>query len=130
MTPSASAASVIETGDTAFRVCFGDPDQGTLAAQELTSKYKKIGAIYDTSDTYSQGIYDAFKAKMNELGVSYIEQTFDKENKRDFPLRLPLLKIAALSSFPSTTPRRDLLQRPALPRAATRFSSDVTDLTA
>ena len=92
MTPSASAASVIETGDTAFRVCFGDPDQGTLAAQELTSKYKKIGAIYDTSDTYSQGIYDAFKAKMNELGVSYIEQTFDKENKRDFSTQVAALK--------------------------------------
>ena len=92
ITPSASAASVIETGDTAFRVCFGDPDQGTLAAEELTSKYKKIGAIYDTSDTYSSGIYDAFKAKMAELNVSYIEQSFDKENKRDFSTQVSALK--------------------------------------
>lgn len=92
ITPSASAASVIETGDTAFRVCFGDPDQGTLAAEELTSKYKKIGAIYDTSDTYSSGIYDAFKAKMAELNVSYIEQSFDKENKRDFSTQVAALK--------------------------------------
>ena len=92
ITPSASAASVIETGDTAFRVCFGDPDQGTLAAEELTSKYKKIGAIYDTSDPYSSGIYDAFKAKMAELNVSYIEQSFDKENKRDFSTQVSALK--------------------------------------
>lgn len=92
ITPSASAASVIETGDTAFRVCFGDPDQGTLAAEELTSKYKKIGAIYDTSDPYSSGIYDAFKAKMAELKVSYIEQSFDKENKRDFSTQVAALK--------------------------------------
>lgn len=92
ITPSASAASVIETGDTAFRICFGDPDQGTLAAEELTSKYKKIGAIYDTSDTYSSGIYDAFKAKMAELNVSYIEQSFDKENKRDFSTQVAALK--------------------------------------
>ena len=92
ITPSASAASVIETGDTAFRICFGDPDQGTLAAEELTSKYKKIGAIYDTSDTYSSGIYDAFKAKMAELNVSYIEQSFDKENKRDFSTQVSALK--------------------------------------
>ena len=92
ITPSASAASVIETGDTAFRVCFGDPDQGTLAAEELTSKYKKIGAIYDTSDPYSSGIYDAFKAKMAELNVSYIEQSFDKENKRDFSTQVAALK--------------------------------------
>ena len=92
ITPSASAASVIETGDTAFRVCFGDPDQGTLAAEELTSKYKKIGAIYDTSDPYSSGIYDAFKAKMAELNVSYIEQSFPKENKRDFSTQVAALK--------------------------------------
>ena len=92
ITPSASAASVIETGDTAFRVCFGDPDQGTLAAEESTSKYKKIGAIYDTSDPYSSGIYDAFKAKMAELNVSYIEQSFDKENKRDFSTQVAALK--------------------------------------
>ena len=92
ITPSASAASVIETGDTAFRICFGDPDQGTLAAEELTSKYKKIGAIYDTSDPYSSGIYDAFKAKMAELNVSYIEQSFDKENKRDFSTQVAALK--------------------------------------
>ena len=92
ITPSASAASVIEIGDTAFRVCFGDPDQGTLAAEELTSKYKKIGAIYDTSDPYSSGIYDAFKAKMAELNVSYIEQSFDKENKRDFSTQVAALK--------------------------------------
>ena len=92
ITPSASAASVIETGDTAFRICFGDPDQGTLAAEELTSKFKKIGAIYDTSDPYSSGIYDAFKAKMAELNVSYIEQSFDKENKRDFSTQVAALK--------------------------------------
>lgn len=92
ITPSASAASVIETGDTAFRVCFGDPDQGTLAAEELTSKFKKIGAIYDTSDPYSSGIYEAFKAKMAELNVSYIEQSFDKENKRDFSTQVSALK--------------------------------------
>ncbi len=92
MTPSASAASVIATGDTAFRVCFGDPDQGVLAAQEITSKYKKIGAIYDNSDTYSQGIYTAFKEEMQRLGVSYIEQSFDSENKRDFSTQ-----VAALS---------------------------------
>lgn len=92
MTPSASAATVIATGDTAFRVCFGDPDQGILAAKEITAKYKKIGAIYDNSDTYSQGIYTAFKEEMQRLGVSYIEQSFDSENKRDFSTQ-----VAALS---------------------------------
>ncbi len=92
MTPSASAANIIENRPTAFRVCFGDPDQGTLAAQELVAKYKKIGAIYNNSDTYSSGIYDAFKAEMEKLGVSYAEQSFDNENKKDFSTQVENLK--------------------------------------
>ena len=33
ITPSASEQAIIEKGDNIFRVCFGDPDQGTLAAR-------------------------------------------------------------------------------------------------
>ncbi len=92
ITPSASAASVIATSDYAFRVCFGDPDQGILAAEELTANFTNIGAIYDNSDPYSTGIYEAFKAKMAELNVSYIEQSFDNENNRDFSTQVEALK--------------------------------------
>lgn len=92
MTPSASAANVIEGRDNAFRICFGDPDQGVLAAQELTANYKNIGAIYDTSDPYSAGIYKAFEEKMKELGVEYKVQTFDAENKKDFTTQIEALK--------------------------------------
>ena len=91
ITPSASAASVIAASDYGFRICFGDPDQGVLAAEELTANYTKIGAIYDTSDTYSSGIYAAFKDKMAELGVDYIEQSFDQENNRDFATQVDAL---------------------------------------
>ena len=92
MTPSASAANVIENRDNAFRICFGDPDQGTLAAEELTSKFKKIGAIYDTSDAYSAGIYKAFKAEMKKLKADFKTQTFDAENKKDFSTQVEALK--------------------------------------
>ncbi|MBQ8028392.1 MAG: ABC transporter substrate-binding protein [Clostridia bacterium] len=92
MTPSASAANVIECGDNCFRVCFGDPDQGTIAAEELTAKYKNIGCIYDSSDAYSAGIYDAFKAKMDELKVEFNTQSFDAENKKDFSTQAEALK--------------------------------------
>ena len=83
MTPSASAADVIAKGDNVFRVCFGDPDQGVLAAEELSKNFSKIGCIYDTSDPYSSGIYDAFKDKMADLGKEFTTKTFDKENKED-----------------------------------------------
>ena len=92
ITPSASAASVIENRDNAFRVCFGDPDQGTLAAEELTSKYTNIGAIYDSSDPYSEGIYKAFDEEMKKLGVEYKTQSFDQENKKDFSTQVEALK--------------------------------------
>lgn len=92
ITPSASAANVIEGRDNAFRICFGDPDQGILAAQELTANFKNIGAIYDTSDPYSAGIYKAFEEKMKELGIEYKVQTFDAENKKDFTTQVEALK--------------------------------------
>lgn len=100
ITPSASAANVIENRSTAFRVCFGDPDQGTLAAREITKQYKKIGAIYDTSDAYSTGIYKAFKDEMKTLGVEYEEQSFDAENKKDFATQVEALKDCEVIFLP------------------------------
>ena len=91
MTPSASADICIANPN-AFRVCFGDPDQGVLAAEELTANFKNIGAIYDESDTYSSGIYEAFAAKMKDLGVSYTVKTFNAENKLDFSTQVEALK--------------------------------------
>ena len=55
LTPSASDAKVIAKGDNIFRVCFGDPQQGTIAADELAKKYGKIGVIYDSGIDYSKG---------------------------------------------------------------------------
>ena len=92
ITPSASAASVIATGDTAFRVCFGDPDQGVLAARELTERFDKIGCIYDTSDTYSSGIYAAFVEEMNKIGADFETFTFDADNKKSFAAQVEALK--------------------------------------
>ena len=92
ITPSASAANVIADRSNAFRVCFGDPDQGTLAAAELTKNYQNIGCIYDTSDPYSSGIYEAFDEEMKKLNISYTVQTFDKENNKDFATQVDALK--------------------------------------
>lgn len=93
MSPSASADNVIKDMKYSFRLCFGDPDQGVLAAQAIKdANYTKVGALYDTSDTYSSGIYEAFKAEMEKLNVSYIEQKFDAENKTDFSTQAEALK--------------------------------------
>lgn len=92
LTPSASAAEVIETGDMIFRVCFGDPQQGTIAAHTLTKDYQKIGVVYDTSDTYSAGVYGAFEEEMATLGKSYVMTSFDKENSTNFSAQITKLK--------------------------------------
>ncbi len=92
MTPSASAANIIADRPTAFRVCFGDPDQGVLAAEELVKNYNNIGVIYDSSDDYSSGIYKAFTEEMAKLGKTYTTQSFDKENNRDFSTQVETLK--------------------------------------
>ena len=98
MTPSASAADVIAVGDHGFRVCFGDPQQGEIAAEELSKTYSKIGVIYDTSDTYSSGLYEAFVAKMGALNkvkdTDYVVTSFNKENNKDFSTQVSTLKAA------------------------------------
>lgn len=91
MTPSASEQAIIETGTNAFRVCFGDPDQGTLAAQEL-KEFTNIGVVYDTSSSYAVGIYDAFKAEMEKLGKTFKVETFDAESNKDFSTQAEALK--------------------------------------
>lgn len=92
MTPSASASEVIAT-KYAFRVCFGDPDQGYLAAENLVENYNKIGVIYDESDAYSTGIFEAFAEKMTELGkTDYSVQKFNSDTNRDFSTQVAALK--------------------------------------
>ncbi|MBQ6898533.1 MAG: ABC transporter substrate-binding protein [Clostridia bacterium] len=92
LTPSASADNVINASNNCFRVCFGDPDNGIMSAEKLAAEYENIGAIYDSSDAYSSGIYEAFKAQMATLGKEYIEQSFDAENNRDFSTQIEALK--------------------------------------
>ena len=100
ITPSASAANVIADRPNGFRVCFGDPDQGVLAAQDLAANFEKIGVIYDTSDPYSYGIYEAFEAEMQKLGKAYEVKTFDKDNNKDFSAQVEALKECEVIFLP------------------------------
>lgn len=101
MTPSGSADPVITGLKYSFRLCFGDPDQGALAAEEIKAgNFAKVGAIYDASDSYSSGIYEAFKTKMADLGIEYNEQKFDAENKVDFSTQAEALKDCDIIFMP------------------------------
>ena len=128
MTPSASADICIAS-DNAFRVCFGDPDQGVLAADELVANFENIGAIYDKSDTYSAGIYEAFEARMKDLGVEFKTQSFDAENKKDFSTQVEALKDCDVIFLPFYYTEAGLVAKTAVAKGcnAVLFGCDGLD---
>ncbi len=86
MTPSASAQTVIETGDNVYQICFTDPNQGVASADYIAENAlaTKIGVIYDSSDAYSSGIYAKFKTEAETKGLEIVTaEAFTSDNKSD-----------------------------------------------
>ena len=138
MTPSGSADPVIDGLKYSFRLCFGDPDQGTIAADEIkkgideAAEYDitiSVGCIYDESDTYSSGIYAAFKARMEALQIPYEVQTFDAENKVDFSTQADALKDCDIIFMPFYYTEASLFIKKAVEKQsmATFFGCDGFD---
>ena len=93
-TPSASAQDVI-ANDNCFQICFTDPNQGKASADYIADNKvaTKIGVIYDSSDAYSSGIYNAFKTEAAAKGLELVsEQSFTKDSKTDFSVQLKKIK--------------------------------------
>lgn len=89
-TPSASAQDVI-ANDNCFQICFTDPNQGKASADYIADNKvaTKIGVIYDSSDAYSSGIYNAFKTEAATKGLELVsEQSFTKDSKTDFSAQI------------------------------------------
>lgn len=95
ITPSASADDAIKNSN-GYRICFGDPDQGTYAADALAKDYTKIGVIYNNDDAYSTGLLGGFEKKMEALGKSdaYIKKAFTDATKTAFATQVSELKAA------------------------------------
>ncbi len=95
LTPSGSAVECLEAGDTLFRVCFSDPNQGIASADYIANNNvaKKIGIIFNSSDVYSSGIKDKF---VEEAGVKGLEivatEAFTNDSATDFTAQLTNLK--------------------------------------
>ena len=71
VTPSASSLDVTKDKTTVFQVCFTDPTMGTSAAKFLAEKYAdaKIALFYNSGDTYSSGVADAFAEQGHDLAL-------------------------------------------------------------
>lgn len=95
LTPSGSAKAAIEGSDTAFRVCFSDPSQGTASAKYINDNNlpKDVAVFYASDVDYSKGLYDTFAAEAKKLGISIKEvQTFTADSSTDFSTQIAAIK--------------------------------------
>ncbi len=95
LTPSGSAKAAIEGSDTAFRVCFSDPSQGTASANYIADNElaDKVAVFYASDVDYSKGLYDTFKAQADERGIEIVEvQTFTADSSTDFSTQIQAIK--------------------------------------
>ena len=92
LTPSASAEDVALTGSNIFQMCFTDPNQGVVSANYIKDNNlgSNIGIIYDSSDPYSTGIYTAFMAEAQQLGLNIVvsDASFQAVNKSDLSVQV------------------------------------------
>lgn len=90
LTPSASNDEV-PAGENAYQMCFADAKQGEVAATYVnTLDYDEIGIFYKSDDSYSKGIYDTFKAKLDS-SIKTVEASF-MGDATDFTQQVSTLK--------------------------------------
>ena len=96
LTPSGTAVECVQY-DNAFRVCFSDPTQGTECAKYISDKglATKVAVIYDSSDVYSSGIYEAFAAEAKNDGIEIVSaEAFTADSNKDFSVQIQKAKDA------------------------------------
>lgn len=94
LTPTASALNCIGEAN-AFRVCFNDPQQGEVAAQQIKNYglATKIALFYDNGSDYSIGNINTFKEKAAELGLEIVtDQTYSETSNTDFSTQITAIK--------------------------------------
>ena len=97
VTPSASSLDVTKDKTTVFQVCFTDPTMGTSAAKFLAEKYAdaKIALFYNSGDTYSSGVADAFAEQAKESKLDIVDtETFKDDSSTSFTNQLTKAKEA------------------------------------
>ncbi len=96
LTPSATAVESIQY-DNAFRMCFSDPNQGKASADYISENglATKVAVIYNSSDTYSSGIYQRFVEEAKTTGLEVVSaEAFTADSKTDFSVQLQKAKDA------------------------------------
>ena len=90
ITPSGSSVDCV-TNPNAFQVCFSDPNQGIASAQYIAENKlaSKVAVIYDSSSSYSSGIYENFAKEAKAEGIDIVATgSFTADNNTDFSVQL------------------------------------------
>jgi len=92
LAPSATNDDVVKTKNV-YQMCFSDSGQGTVAAEYIKEHYsdRTVGVLYDSSDDYSTGLFNNFKA---EFGENFVRQSFTSDNKTTFTAQINAMKSA------------------------------------
>ena len=99
LTPSASGDDVPEF-DNGFQMCFADGNQGGVAAEYVNGAgLSKIGIFYKSDDSYSKGIYDQFKEKLDK-SIEVVETSFTEATATDFSTQISQLKDCTFIFMP------------------------------
>lgn len=94
ITASGTAENITQAGENIFRACFIDPFQGELMASYASKKLEKKTAaiIYNISDDYSKGLYEAFEAVAGDLGIEVVQVEGYGKGTVDFKAQLTNIK--------------------------------------
>lgn len=92
LTPSASGDD-IPKNDNGFQMCFADGNQGAVAADYVNQNFagQTIGIFYKSDEPYSNGIYEQFKANLDQ-SITTVETVFTDANATDFSAQISTLK--------------------------------------
>lgn len=92
ITPSGSAAKCAQY-DNCFRICFTDPQQGQHMADYIYEQgYTNCAVLYDVSDAYSSGIYNAFVEAYTAKGGTIAAAESFATGDVDFKTQLTSIK--------------------------------------
>ncbi len=96
LTPSGSSVPCTQY-ENAFRICFNDPAQGGASAQYISTMglASKVAVIYDSSTSYSAGIYQNFAQEAASLGIEVVAaEAFTADSNTDFSVQLQKIQEA------------------------------------
>lgn len=92
LTPSASNDDIPKY-DNGYQMCFADGNQGKAAAEYVNANFagQTIGVFYKSDDNYSSGIFDQFKANLDE-SVTTVDTLFTDAGATSFDTQIAALK--------------------------------------